>query len=89
VPYDAYVQVARDNPEGKQVDMDLVATAAGSTIYRQRAVLVGDSAEILRSMLDTQMAMLACLRSLVAMAQIKNPGSGCEDEYRNDPASLL
>ena len=65
MPQDSYIQVAPDG-SGKQVDMDQVATAAGAQIYRQRADLVGLSAETLLDLLAVHRAQLKVLRAILA-----------------------
>lgn len=62
---DSFVQVAPDS-SGKQVDMESLTTGAGAPLYRQRAVLVGDSADVLFQILSVQQRQLAVLRALLA-----------------------
>jgi len=63
MPIDSYVQVATDGA-GKKVDMDQVATAGGDTIYRQRATLVGETGDILQSILDEQITQTRLLHAI-------------------------
>lgn len=64
MPTDAYVQVAPDST-GKQVDMSQVSTAAGATIYRQRAEITGDVADAILAMNATMKLQLAVLRGIL------------------------
>jgi hypothetical protein len=76
---DAYLQVAPDST-GKTVDMDLVATAAGASIYRERVAIVGFTGEQFDEMLTTQRQVLACLRAI--LASINSPTSSVtEDDF--------
>lgn len=61
---DTYVQVATDG-SGKKVDMGLVATSAGDTIYRQRAEIVGDVNAAIQELLDINKTQLAVLRGIL------------------------
>jgi hypothetical protein len=62
---DSFVSVAPDG-YGKSVDMDQTATAAGPTIYRQRAVLVGLTNEQIDELLTLSRQQLAVLRAILA-----------------------
>jgi hypothetical protein len=64
MPIDSYVQVAPDG-SGKKIDMALTASAAGDTIYRQRAEIVGVNAEVLGELLELSRKQLACLRGIL------------------------
>lgn len=75
---DAYVQVATDG-SGKQIDMDQVSTAAGATLYRQRAVMVGIPAQVLDEMLELQRRQLACMRAL--LSTLGNAAAATEEDF--------
>jgi hypothetical protein len=69
VALDDYVQVAPDS-SGKLVDMELVTTAAGAAVRRQRAAIVGDTADalleirlLLRNLIAIESAILATLQA--------------------------
>ena len=62
---DGQLTVAPDST-GKSVDMEIVSTGAGAAIYRQRALMVGDSADVLFQILSVQQKQLAVLRALLA-----------------------
>lgn len=61
---DAYVQVATDG-SGKKVGMEQAADVFGNTIYLQRALLVGDPADAIAQILETDRQILTCLRALL------------------------
>lgn len=83
MPYDALVQLAVDGA-GKSVDMEQVSTAAGATLYRQRAVLVGESGDILQQIFNIQVQQLAILRAILAIHRSNNTGSLGEEDYSQD-----
>lgn len=74
---DSYVQVAADGV-GKKVDMTLVQTNAGDTIYRQRAELIGDSVGLLQSIDDKLMVTNALLRGILF---VLSNGDVTEDNF--------
>lgn len=61
---DAYVQVAIDST-GKKISMDQGVDASGSTVYIQRALLVGDPADQLSQLLEMNQQQLAVLRTIL------------------------
>lgn len=80
---DAFVQVAPDST-GKQVDMDQTANAAASTVYRQRAVLVGATDSQLDELLIIQRQTLSVLRAI--LASINSPtDTVIEDDFTYAP----
>ncbi len=79
---DAQLQVAPDGA-GKMVDMDLTATAAGSAIYRQRAVLVGDTGNALCELLANSRAQLAVLRAILETLQATSNVQISEEDFPN------
>ena len=79
---DAYIQVAPDGG-GKLVDMDQVSTLAGATIYRQRAVLVGESGNALEELLTISRAQLAVSRAILANLLSSIPDGVTEDDFTN------
>ena len=83
MPYDGYTQVAPDST-GKKIDMDVVSTAAGTTLYREKAILVGETADILQSMFMVQLQQLACLRALLSISQSNNPNTLGEADFTQD-----
>ena len=65
---DAYLQVAPDST-GKKVDMDQVSTAAGDTIYRQKAEMAGETFRLLESInkqLEIQTRILRVIFNVLA-----------------------
>lgn len=79
---DSYVGVAPDGG-GKLVDMDQVATAAGPVLYRQKAILVGDTGNALDELLTISRAQLAVSRALLANFLSTVPGGVTEDDFTN------
>lgn len=79
---DTYVQVAPDST-GKQVDMEQVATTAGATLYRQRAVLMGDTPELLWQISKTLSELLAVNRAQLAILAATSNVRIEEDDYYN------
>ena len=77
---DAQLQVAPDGA-GKMVDMDLTSTAAGTAIYRQRAVLVGDTGNVLCELLANSRAQLAVLRAILETLQATSNVQISEDDF--------
>jgi len=77
---DAQLQVAPDGA-GKMVDMDLTSTAAGSAIYRQRAVLVGDTGNALCQLVANSNAMLAVMRAILETLQATSNVQVSEDDF--------
>lgn len=74
-----YVQVAVDGA-GKKVGMQQSVDSAGNQIYLQKALLIGDPADVLSQLLDTERQILACLRALVRIqADITNSRTTEED----------
>jgi hypothetical protein len=65
MPQDAYIGLAPDGP-GKRVDMDSWLAPDGVTYYRQRAVLVGLTAEQLDELVGLNRAQLTVLRAILA-----------------------
>lgn len=61
---DGFVQVAPDST-GKTVDMKLIRTVAGDSIYRQRAELSGSAADAILALDDTARKQLAVLRGIL------------------------
>ena len=80
---DAFLQVALDGA-GKRVDMDQVSTAANATVYRQRAVLVGETGDVLQQLLDVNLHQLACLRAILAIKRTDHVGAPGEDDFLRD-----
>lgn len=66
MPGDASIKVAPDSSDqyGKQVDMEAVATQAGTAIYRQRAILVGETGDVLQQVLAEQCVQTRILYSI-------------------------
>ena len=83
---DSFVQVQPDGP-GKQLDTEQVGTLAGSTIYTQRARLVGDSQDIIQQLLSINLAQLAALRAINANLKLLG-GQADEDDYTSDLRDL-
>ena len=79
---DATLQVAPDST-GKSVDMTLLQTGSGSAIYRERAEMVGDSADILFQTLAVNKNILACLRALLANWNAGSTTPFGEDDFLN------
>jgi len=77
---DAQLQVAPDGA-GKTIDMELTSTAAGSAIYRQRALLVGDSGTALLELLACNQQQLAVLRAILAVLQGTSNVMVSEEDY--------
>lgn len=76
---DAYVQVAADGV-GKKVGMEQATDAFGNVIYLQKALLVGDPADVLNQILLCDRQILACLRALLrVMADTSNSRTQEED----------
>lgn len=73
--------VAKD-ADGKSIDMDRVATAAGPTVYRQRAVLVGATGEQLDELIELNRSQLAVLRAIL-MSLNATHSRTTEDEFIN------
>lgn len=88
MPGDAYLQVAPDST-GKLVDMELVSTAAGQVLYRQRAILVGESGNALDELLALASAQLAVLRAILATMQQTVPGAATEEEFHDHDSHLI
>lgn len=65
---DAKIIVAPDST-GKSVDMELVQTGAGTSIYQQRARLVGDSQDFLQQLYLLNLQQLAVMRAMLATLQ--------------------
>ena len=76
MPLDSFIKVAPDNAEGNAVDMDLVSTAAGINVRRQRAVLVGETGDLLQSIFLVQTQQLAVLRAILSTLQMSDTGFG-------------
>lgn len=74
---DAFIQVAPDGT-GKQIDMTLTTTAAGATIYRQRAEIMDPVADAILQILATQKLILANLRGIL---QALSQGDITEDNF--------
>jgi hypothetical protein len=72
MPIDSYVQIAPDST-GKKVDMDQVASAAGDTIYQQRATLVGETGNILQALLEQQHIQTNILAGIFKLLASSNP----------------
>jgi hypothetical protein len=81
MPNDSFIQVAPDNTEGKRVDMDLVASAAGATLYRQRAVLVGETGNDLQRLLAINTQQLAVLRAMLAILSESSTANITESDF--------
>jgi len=64
MPIETYVQVAPDST-GKKVEMEQGTQADGSTVYRQKAVLVGDPADAILAMRDELKIQTAVLRGIL------------------------
>lgn len=79
---DSYVQVAPDST-GKQVDMELTGTAAGANIYRQRALLVGDPADVMQQLLVNSNANLAVLRAILTVLTVTSNVRISEEDFSN------
>lgn len=77
---DSYVQVAVDG-NGKKVDMDLVSTEAGPSIYRQKAVLAGITAVLLNKIVEQNMMMLALQRATLAVLNSMNNTDVSEENF--------
>jgi hypothetical protein len=75
MPFDGYTQVAPDST-GKKIDMDVVTTAAGATLYREKAILVGETGDVLQQILECNLQQLVLLRTLVEMVMADHPGVG-------------
>jgi len=71
MPIDSYVQIAPDST-GKKVDMDQVVSAAGDTIYRQRATLVGETGDILQALLEQQLIQTNILAGIFKVLASSN-----------------
>jgi hypothetical protein len=84
VPIDSFIKVAPDNAEGNAVDMDLVSTAAGANVRRQRAVLVGETGDALQAIMLIQMQQLQVLRAMLAILRADHPGSLGEEDFSQD-----
>jgi hypothetical protein len=84
MPYDSFIKVAPDNAEGNAVDMDLVATAAGVNVRRQRAVLVGETGDQFQALLLIQMQQLQVLRAMLTILRADHPGSLGEEDFAQD-----
>jgi hypothetical protein len=80
---DGFVQVAPDGG-GKKIDMDLVSSAADPQIYRQKAVLVGDTGAILDELLRVSRLQLKVLRCLLALTQESNPMQITEEDISSE-----
>ncbi len=76
---DALLGVNPDGP-GKSIDMDSVATQAGSLLYRQRANLVGQSGDVLDQLLVLSRSQLAVLRAILRNQQITQSGAAAEED---------
>jgi hypothetical protein len=83
MPYDDLVQLAADGT-GKKVDMDKVSTAAGDTVYRQRAVMVGETFDLLQQLLLVNVQQLACLRAMLSILQADHPSALGELDFTQD-----
>ena len=76
---DSFVQLLPDST-GKQVDMETVSTNVAALLYQQRAKLVGDSADVLFNILQTNQKVLACLRAILANLQ-DGSARATEDDF--------
>lgn len=74
---DSYLQVAADGA-GKQVDMTLLRTLAGDTIYRQRAELIGPPADALLELNAEAKIQTALLRAILF---VLSNGDVTEDQF--------
>ena len=83
---DSFIRVAPDSTDtvlGKTVDMDLVSTAAGASIYRQRADLTGDSMEALEEISIHLKQHTALLRAILATLGASSTASIGEDMFHS------
>lgn len=78
--YDSFVQVAPDST-GKMVDMDLVTTAAGALIYRQRAKIMGEEGDAIVQMLAIQQQTLSVLRAILATLSALSNSPISEEDF--------
>ena len=72
MPLDSYTQVAPDST-GKKIDMDQVATAAGATLYREKAILVGETGDTLQLMLEEMQMHTNILTDIYKVLISSNP----------------
>ena len=77
---DAYVQVAADGA-GKKISMEQSIDAAGNTVYIQRALLVGDPADALSTLVAINLSQLALLRVIARTLSEMTNSSISEDDF--------
>lgn len=77
---DAFLQVAPDST-GKRVSMDQTVDATGVTTYLQRALLVGDPADALATMVELNMHQLAVLRAILKVLTETSNSRVDEDDF--------
>ena len=83
MPLDSYTQVAPDST-GKKIDMDQVATAAGPVLYREKAILVGETGDTLQLMLEEMQMHTNILTDIYKVLISSNPEfSGVEQLDRD------
>ena len=83
MPIDSYVQLSPDG-SGKQVDMDQVSTAAGASLYRQRAVLVGETGDVLQQLLEETRKQTNILIAIYRVLATANPEHDGVDVFNHD-----
>jgi rRNA processing protein Krr1/Pno1 len=72
MPLDAFTQLAPDST-GKKVDMDQVATAAGDTLYREKAILVGETGDALQLIAEEMQTHTKILTEIYKVLISSNP----------------
>lgn len=68
MPQDSYIQVA-PNSSGSKIAMDQQVDAASRTVLVQRAILTGETGDLLRALLETQQTILLTLQTMLANDQ--------------------
>lgn len=72
MPYDGFTQVAPDST-GKKIDMDVVSTTAGTTLYREKAILVGETGDTLQALLTEQVEQTRILMAILQVLISSSP----------------
>lgn len=77
---EVYVQLATDG-SGKKVGMDLTTDVYGNAVYLQKALLVGEPAENLAQILDTERQILTVLRALLRVMTDTSNSRVTEEDF--------
>lgn len=77
---DAYVQVASDG-SGKKISMDQATDAGSNVVYLQRALLVGDPADALASLVTISLQQLSLLRVIARILSETSNSRVSEDDF--------